>query len=374
MPETNEALTGPEAAAQVPSRMLAELIAGDTEVSASEPVSEAVSEAPKDTQQAEEVEASGQQASESEESSTQTGDDESKDDNSGPDLEWIDERDAEYADHLSTRFAEGKIDEKDLEFFKAKYMPLKGFYAKSNEFAKLTKELEADAEKWRDTGAKLFETEEAREDFIRWRESRGQEKPTPEAGPVPQIDLAPYVKRIQEAETEEDQLKAIADLSMATSTAAAQAERNRDQQQATAAEQAQAEYAENLEGWAQDVSKQFTDLEGATQDDFVAAADQLAAAIKRRGQVAPDVIRSAEDLRDEIRPYLEPIVLKRKMDELLGKQDARSKQYDGKTLKASSAPGTSAKPVEDLSTFAGRTKAISEDPDIQRLMEQAKGL
>lgn len=371
MPETNEALTGPEADAQVPTQLLAELEAGNVEVSSSEPVSELASEPPVAEQQAEEVEASGEQTPEAEESSNQTGDDESQAGDSKPDLEWIDEKNGEYADLLSQLVEAGHIDASQLEVAKSAYLPLKGFYAKTRELAEEQKTLKSDAEKWRETGAKLFDSEEAREDFIRWRDNKRQ--PQAELGEKTEADIAPFVSRIQNAETDEQQIEAIVDLIKLTSADAVKSALGEDKQQASAAERAQAEYAESLEDWAQSVSKDFTDLEGATQDDFVAATEQLASAIKRRGQSAADVIKGPEDLRDELRPYIKPIVLERKLGELMGTQGKRSKQYDDKTLKASSAPGTSTKAAEDLTTFAGRTKAISEDAEIQALFERTKG-
>lgn len=362
MPEAQDApISADEAKARA---MLAELIEGDREVSQSEPTAP-VAEGPEapGERQADEAEASSQTDEATDEAPTQETDgDESEAPPEGLDLEWIDAQDSDYAELLSSLHQEGHLSEEALAAARQAYMPRKGMYKAQEKAAAVRKELEEDAKIGREL-KDLFESDAARRDFLEWKQTRGQ--PQARSDDV-ETKLKERLKTALENGDDEDLIAAMLETSKEiakhqhTSTAQAEAE----------ARQSLAEYEANFTTWAQEVKQEFTDELGASEEEIQAAADVLAGRLARRQVNVMDVIQSASDLKDEMQDIVNRIHLENQLKSVVGRRDSRSKQYDGKTLKASSAPAVSAEVDEDLSTPQGRIRAIENDADIQALWSQ----
>ncbi len=355
MAEASEAPVNPEVAKV--QAMLAELDAGDTEVSQSEPISSPPEPTDiRDDGQPGEAEASSENTDEPEAPANEDAD--TPEEPAGTlDLEWIDKQDSAYADFLTTLHEEGKLDEDTFKSVKQAYQPRRGMNAAQQRAA----EAEAAAQKWEETGKPLFESDDARRDFLEWRDSR--ERGEPKANPLD--GMKDRLKTVLSEGDDEDFASTILDVVKQVTQHQQTATR---QQDAAAAREIET-YNDSLIDWASAVKQEFIDVEGATPEDVTAASKALEATFNRRGHNAMDIVRSQEDLRAEMAPFVEKAVTQRKFDELLGRQSDRSKQYNGKSLKASSSPAISPKVEEDLTTFSGRTRALQNDPEIQDLMK-----
>ncbi len=349
------------AQAEKARQMITELTAGDREVSQSEPVSPEAEPAEAE-RQVETAEAST--TDDAETKATPTDDGEAKaTEESGLDLEWIDKQDSEYADLLTDLHAKGHIDDDQFKAAKQAYMPRKGMYQAQEKAAKFEK----DARRWEETGQHLFDDDQARQDFLAWRESRdnGQDSTADVSG---MDNIRDSLKKALTEGDDDGLTSAIVDAVQAVAGKSIETRESRAQDAVRAAD----DYTRTLQTeWAPQVSKQFVDVEGATKEDIDKAGYALEQFLEDRRINAMETIQSAEDLRKSMEPFVKEAVATRRFHASVSEQRSdRSKQYDDQSLKASSAPSVSTKAEEDLTTAKGRLAALQQDEDIQALMGQ----
>lgn len=356
MTNSNEA---PDPELALAQQMLAELEAGAAENSQSEPVAgdkpSEIAE-PEKTPQADDDEAPKNEDNPTDDAPTPKDGDEDVEETPGLDLDWIDQEDSDYAELLATLHENGTLDDEAIQTAKAAYAGRNGMrkaFSKANVAEKAL-------EKLRPLEG-LFDNDKDRADFLAWKESK-ESAPSEPKGP----DLSGLKERMKAAETDEELFEIVMEGAAEIASHTTQTAKATDQ----AHHNALVEYADTLESWGEDLSKDLVDELGAEPDDVFEASKIVGANYKRDGIDVTTVIRSKQDLRDRVVDIVQNRIRERQIDSLLGKKAEREKKYNGRTLKASSTPPVPSEVEHDESTQEGRYAALKADPELQRLMEQ----